>query len=156
VGTLGALNFVVRGLRELPGRKSAILISDGLRLFGRNRDNTQVLDQVRRLTDLANRSSVVIYSLDAKGLQTLMPTAADNTGGVSGPQFAERIARMSQQNFDSQEGLTYLAGETGGFAVLNNNDINLGIQRALKDQQSYYLIGFDPENEKFDKKYHSI
>src|SRR5262249_50489152 len=65
VGTLGALNFVVRGLRELPGRKSAILISDGLRLFGRNRDNNQVLEQVRRLTDLANRSSVVIYSLDA-------------------------------------------------------------------------------------------
>jgi hypothetical protein len=55
-----------------------------------------------------------------------------------------------------QEGLTYLAQETGGFAVLNNNDINLGIQRALKDQQTYYLIGFDPEDEKFDRKYHSI
>jgi VWFA-related protein len=156
VGTLGALNFVVRGLRELPGRKSAILISDGLRLFGRNRDNNLVLDRVRRLTDLANRSSVVIYSLDAKGLQTLMPTAADNPGGMTGPQFAERLSRMSQQNFDSQEGLTYLARETGGFAVLNNNDLNFGIQRALKDQQSYYLVGFDPEDEKFDRKYHSI
>ncbi len=156
VGTLGALNFVVRGLRELPGRKSAILISDGLRLFGPNRDNTLVLERVRRLTDLANRSSVVIYSLDAKGLQTLMPTAADNPGGMSGPQFAERMSRMSQQNFDSQEGLTYLARETGGFAVLNNNDLNFGIQRALKDQRSYYLIGFDPEDEKFDRKYHSI
>ena len=47
-GTLGALNFVVRGLRELPGRKMAILISDGFRLFGRNRDNNQVLERVRR------------------------------------------------------------------------------------------------------------
>jgi len=156
VGTLGALNFVVRGLRELPGRKSAILISDGLRLFGRNRDNTQVLDQVRRLTDLANRSSVVIYSLDAKGLQTLMPTAADNPGRMNGPQFAAQMSRMSQQNFDSQEGLTYLARETGGFAVLNNNDLNIGVQRVLKDQQSYYIIGFDPDDEKFDRKYHSI
>ena len=156
VGTLGALNFVIRGLRELPGRKSAILISDGLRLFGRGRDNTYVLDQVRRLTDLANRSSVVIYSLDAKGLQTLFPTAADNIGNPTGPQFAERLGQMSQQNFDSQEGLTYLARETGGFAVLNNNDLNLGIRRALKDQQSYYLLGFDPEDEKFDRKYHSI
>lgn len=155
-GTLGALNFVVRGLRELPGRKSAILISDGLRLFGRNRDNNHVLERVRRLTDLANRSSVVIYSLDAKGLQTLMPTAADPSGGMSGPQFAQRMSQMSRQNFDSQEGLTYLARETGGFAVLNNNDLNFGIQRALKDQRSYYLIGFDPEDEKFDRKYHSI
>src|SRR5262245_37984683 len=156
VGTLGALNFVVRGLRELPGRKSAILISDGFRLFGRNRDNTQVLDQVRRLTDLANRSSVVIYSLDAKGLQTLFPTAADNIGNPTGPQFAERLSQMSQDNFDSQEGLTYVARETGGFAVLNNNDVNLGIRRALKDQQSYYLLGFDPDDQKFDRKYHSI
>jgi len=63
---------------------------------------------------------------------------------------------MSQQNFDSQEGLSFLARETGGFAVLNNNDLNLGIQQAVKDQQSYYLIGFDPEDEKFDQKYHSI
>src|SRR5262245_15492940 len=157
VGTLGALNFVVRGLRELPGRKSAILISDGFRLFGRNRDNTQVLDQVRRLTDLANRSSVVIYSRYAKGLLPLSPTAADRGGGnLTGPQFAERLQRMSEQNFDSQEGLSYVARETGGFAVLNNNDINLGIQKALKDQQSYYLLGFDPEDEKFDRKYHSI
>ncbi|MGH9833331.1 MAG: VWA domain-containing protein [Blastocatellia bacterium] len=156
VGTLGALNFVVRGLRELPGRKSAILISDGFRLFGRERDNTQVLDQVRRLTDLANRSSVVIYSLDAKGLQTLFPSAAENAGGLTGPQFAERLSQMSQQNYDSQEGLSFLARETGGFAVLNNNDLNLGIRQVLKDQQSYYLIGFDPEDEKFDRKYHSI
>jgi VWFA-related protein len=155
-GTLSALNFVVRGLRELPGRKSAILISDGLRLFGRNHDNNQVLDQVRRLADLANRSNVVIYSLDAKGLLTLTPTAADNPGRMNGPQFAARMSQMSQQNFDSQEGLVYLARETGGFAVLNNNDINKGVGRVLKDQQSYYLIGFDPENEKFDQKYHSI
>ncbi|HKE03783.1 MAG TPA: VWA domain-containing protein [Blastocatellia bacterium] len=155
-GTLGALNFVIRGLRELPGRKSAILISDGFSLFGRNRDNNFILEQVRRLTDLANRSSVVIYSLDAKGLQTLFPTAADNIGNPTGPQFAERLSQMSQQNFDSQEGLTYLARETGGFAILNNNDLNSGIQRALKDQRSYYLLGFDPEDEKFDRKYHSI
>src|SRR5262249_7402769 len=49
-----------------------------------------------------------------------------------------------------------LARETGGFAVLNNNDVNLGIRRALKDQQSYYLLGFDPDDQKFDRKYHSI
>jgi len=150
------LNFVVRGLRELPGRKSAILISDGFRLFGRNRDNTLILDRVRRLTDLANRSSVVIYSLDAKGLQTLMPTAADNPRGMSGPQFAEAMSRMSQQNFESQDGLVFLARETGGVPFINNNDLNLGIRRALKDQQSYYLIGFDPSDDKFDRRYHSI
>src|SRR5262249_777811 len=89
-------------------------------------------------------------------VKTVGRKGADNIGGMRGPQIAQRMSQMSQQNFDSQEGLTYLARETGGFAVLNNNDLNLGVQRALKDQQSYYLIGFDPEDDKFDRKYHSI
>ena len=33
VGTLGAVNYVVRGLSELPGRKSILLISDGFRIY---------------------------------------------------------------------------------------------------------------------------
>ncbi|MCI0660924.1 MAG: VWA domain-containing protein [Acidobacteria bacterium] len=154
-GTLGSLNFVVRSLRQLPGRKMAILLSDGFRLFGRRGRDTQILEQVRRLADLANRSSVVIYSIDAKGLQTLNPTAADKLG-ASGPRYAELLSLASRNNFESQEGLSFLARETGGFAVLNNNDLDHGVQRALADAQSYYLLGFDPEDEKFDKKYHSI
>ena len=156
VGTLGAINFVVRGLRELPGRKMVVLISDGFRLFGRDRDNTQALDKVRRLVDLANRSSVVIYSIDAKGLVTLGPTAADDLSGMSQQQITERYSQQSQENFDSQEGLTFVARETGGFAVLNNNDISRSINRVLKDNESYYLIGFDPDDANFDRKFHSL
>ncbi len=151
VGTLGALNFVIRGLRELPGRKAVILISDGFKLFDKDRNNTQVLDNLRRLVDLANRSSVVVYSVDAKGLQTLMPDAS-----TSGAPRPEDYQRVSKDNFDSQEGLTYIARETGGLAFLNNNDLNAGIRKSLDDGRSFYLLGFDPENEKFDKKYHSI
>jgi VWFA-related protein len=33
VGTLGAVSYVVKGMRELPGRKSILLISDGFRIF---------------------------------------------------------------------------------------------------------------------------
>src|SRR6266568_5749462 len=33
VGTLGAISYVIRGLRELPGRKSIILVSDGIKIF---------------------------------------------------------------------------------------------------------------------------
>src|SRR5262245_8245309 len=119
-GTLGGLNFVVRSLRQLPGRKIAILLSDGFRLFSRRDRDTRILEQVRRLTDLANRSSVVVYSIDAKGLQTLMPTAADNMRAMTGPQYAERLSRVSQSNLEAQEGLSFMARETGGFDVLKN------------------------------------
>jgi hypothetical protein len=62
-GTLGAVNFIVRGMNDLPGRKSVMLLSDGFQLFSRDPNNqraefSRVLDSLRRLVDLANRSSV--------------------------------------------------------------------------------------------------
>ncbi len=153
VGTLGAVNFVVRGLRELPGRKMVILLSDGFRLFGRDHNNSQALENLRRLTDLANRASVVLYTIDARGIVVVMPTAADDARALS-PQAAMEAERKQMQLFsDSQDGLRAFAENTGGFAVLNNNDLNLGLQRVMQDNQSYYLLGFDPDDEQFNVKY---
>ncbi|MBA2503722.1 MAG: VWA domain-containing protein [Pyrinomonadaceae bacterium] len=165
VGTLGALNFIVRGLRELPGRKAVVMFSDGFRLFNRvggaGESNTRILEALRRLTDLANRASVVVYTIDARGLQTLGFTAADDTSGLSASQLEERLTERRNELFDTQEGLNYLAQQTGGIAVRNNNDISGGIQRALNDQRGYYLIGYRPAESTFDsatgrRSYHKL
>ena len=87
VGTLGALKYVVQGMGALPGRKSVVLMSDGITIFkpvsrtsgesgaaarrSRDPESTGVLDSLRQLTDFANRASVVIYTMDARGLQAL-------------------------------------------------------------------------------------
>ena len=106
VGTLGAIGYVIRGLRELPGRKSIILVSDGIKIFnGVNFQREQsfsranatpassdrVLQALRRLTDQANRASVVIYAMDARGLQTLGITAADDVSGLSVDQLEDQF-----------------------------------------------------------------
>jgi hypothetical protein len=57
---------------------------------------------------------------------------------------------------EALEGPNFLSQQTGGFTVVNTNDLNIGIKEALYDQQSYYLLGFDPEDEKFDRRHHSI
>lgn len=154
IGTLGAINFIVKGLSELPGRKSIMLFSDGFAICPPDNPDrcTRILDSVRKLTDLSNRASVAIYSFDARGLQYTGLTAADNTSGVS----AERIQTISStragQLFDTQEGLSYLANETGGRTFFNNNDINKGLDKALEDQKGYYLVGYQPDAETFDAK----
>jgi VWFA-related protein len=154
-GTLGAINYIVRGMRELPGRKSVMLLSDGFQLFSRDASGftsgSRVLDSLRRLVDLANRSSVVIYTLDARGLQTLGASAADDFSSISPEGIEQRLSERRDTLFNTQEGLTYLAKQTGGFAVLNNNDLNRGITNVMKDQ-SYYLIGYQPAEEVFDPK----
>src|SRR4030095_3517884 len=50
---------------------------------------------------------------------------------------------------ESQEGLNYLAQQTGGFFIRNTNDLSGGVRKVLNDQSSYYLIGFVPEASTF-------
>lgn len=184
VGTLGAVSFVVRSLGDLPGRKSILLFSDGFRLFAKNKtrirdnstdgsqpgikgegnsaiENSRILESLRRLTDQANRASVVIYTMDARGLQTLSLNAADSTTDYSPAQLEQQLFDRRQEYFDTQGGLEYLARLTGGFSIRDSNDFNKGIRRVLEDQSGYYLIGYRPEESTFDKttgrrKFHKI
>ncbi len=154
-GTLGAINYIVRGMRELPGRKSIMLMSDGFQLFSQTKDgfseSNRVLQSLRQLVDLANRASVVVYTMDARGLQTLGSTAADNTSSLTPAAIEGRLSDRRTELFNTQEGLVYLAKQTGGLPILNNNDLSGGIRKIL-DDQSYYLIGYEPESETFDPK----
>jgi VWFA-related protein len=155
VGTLGALNFIVKGMGELPGRKTVVLMSDGFRIFNRDADGNfdtsqRILQSLRRLTDLANRAAVVVNTVDARGLQTLGLSAADSTGGLTSDQIEQRLSDRKNELFDTQEGLNYLAQQTGGRAFRNNNDIKGAIEKVLDDQKGYYLLGYQPDEETFD------
>src|SRR6266404_343442 len=167
VGTLGALNYVVRGLRDLPGRKSAVLFTNSLNLFkATGGENYRTLDALRRLVDLANRSSVVFYTIDPRGLPTINDTVSNslvgNSGadsrigggdvtstGLPGNKIMQDLMSRSLEIEEAQNGMNYLANQTGGFLVKNNNDIALGIRRVL-DQKGYYLIGYRPDESTFD------
>jgi VWFA-related protein len=154
-GTLGALRYILTGMKELPGRKSVILFSDGFKILQRNEqgfnDSGRVLEFLRQLIDTANRSSVVFYTIDARGLQTTGITAADSVNSSAPGRLQQILSDRSAELFDTQAGLTFLAQETGGFAILNNNDLSGGVRRILEDQ-SYYLIGYDPDSDTFDPK----
>lgn len=152
-GSLGSLNYVIRGMRDLPGRKSVLMVSEGFRLFDRDPDGTtssnQVMESVRRITDSANRAAVVVYTVDPRGLQIPMLEAADNTMYWTPEDRDKEVEARFAQLRDTQDGLQYLAQETGGFAIINNNGLSSGIRRIL-DDQSYYLLAYTPDDATFD------
>src|SRR5258708_5210869 len=45
---------------------------------------------------------------------------------------------------DNQQVLYQLADGTGGFVILNTNDLLGGLERIAKDQNQYYLLGYKP------------
>ena len=99
--------------------------------------------------------------MDARGLQTLGLTAADSTSHMDPQQIRERLNRRGADFYDSQQGLDYLAAQTGGLAIRNTNDLGGGIKRIMDDQSGYYLIGYRPDDSTFDRdkgraKFHNI
>jgi VWFA-related protein len=165
-GTVGSLSYIISGMKDLPGRKSILLFSEGFKLSDKDilgkEPNLRLKAMLEKVIDAANRASVVIYTTDVRGVEPLGLTAADNTQGYSrgaNPQgFSPRneIQQMVDDRRDSfldtQEGLIFLARQTGGLPVLNNNDLNLGIEKMLSDQKGYYLIGYTPDSDTFDSK----
>jgi VWFA-related protein len=173
-GSLGALNLVIAGAHTLPGRKAILFVSEGFGLLETTTGDTFALPgrtraALDRAVDSAIRAGVVIYSIDARGLQAVGVNAADdfNCGppGCPQSQFEGNIRGTIQERHDTsrntQEGLTYLAEQTGGFSVLNNNDLGKGLARAAADVRDYYVIGYAPEAGTFAGKgripeYHKI
>ncbi|MDQ4121070.1 MAG: VWA domain-containing protein [Acidobacteriota bacterium] len=155
VGTLGAMNYIVKGMRTLPGRKAMMLFSEGFPLMsttpsGLRETNTRIFGALERLVEQANRASVIVYAVDPRGLEAPGLTASDNTIGLFHDQVDQMLRERSNRLFQTQQGLEYLAENTGGFAVINQNSIPRGIERMLKDQKGYYLIAYQPEDEAFD------
>ena len=127
-GTLGALNLAIRGARDLPGRKALLFVSEGFQMIDADGTDTRVRAALDRVIDEATRAGVVIYSLDARGLQSGGLQAADNLkrptpGQTMEATVREKSAARHEFNRGTQEALAYIAEQTGGFAVLNTNDL---------------------------------
>lgn len=145
VGLLNTMEYVVQGLRRLPGRKSLVLFSEG---FFLRDDDDRLLPYFRRLTDLATRSSVVIYTADARGLTTTELSAGDDVGFAGIINTADAIEFRKFAIAQQQDSLKYLADQTGGI-YFNSNDIKNSIKRAIDDQNGFYLLGYDPDESTF-------
>ncbi len=113
--------------------------------------------QVQHIAELAIRSSVVIYTVDTRGIAVTFPTAADTFKGMAGEiarQIGPTMSARSRMLYDDLAGAEVMAKETGGFMISNSNDF--GLKDVYEDSQGYYLIGFRPREETFDEKFHHI
>src|SRR6266404_1451941 len=166
VGTIGTLRYVIHGLQNLPGRKAVVLFSDGLAITDKNSSFTtdRTKYAMESLVQEANRSSVVVYTLDAKGLVYIGLTAEDDVGtsiSVKSSNMkpeedqnpvSQALATRRDELYRGQEGLNFLARETGGMSITNSNDLSGGLRKIIDDQKGYYLIGYRPDASTFVRK----
>ena len=140
---LSALQTAAKMLGQLNEKKSLIYFASGLRLNGI--DNQA---QLRATVDAAIKAGVSFWPVDARGLVAEAPLgdATQGSPGNSG-MYTGAAALATTNNFQqSQDTLFALAGDTGGKALFDNNDLTRGIVQAQEAISDYYILGYYTSN----------
>ena len=150
---LTALEDAARKLSVYPEKKALIYFSSGVEKTGIENQS-----QLKATVNAAVRANVSFYPVDARGL---VASAPGGDASVASPRGTGILTGTSQNNRrasfnDSQETLSTLASDTGGKALLDSNDLTLGIRQAQEDIRSYYIIGYYSSNTAEDGKYRRV
>jgi VWFA-related protein len=140
---LSALQTAAKMLGQLNEKKSLVYFASGLRLNGI--DNQA---QLHATVDAAIKAGVSFWPIDARGLVAQAPLgdATQGSPGNSG-MYTGGAALANTNNFQqSQDTLFALAGDTGGKALLDNNDLTRGLVNAQESISDYYMIGYYATN----------
>ncbi len=150
---LAALESAARMLGSLSEKKALVYFASGVSKTGAENEA-----QLRATINAAIRNNVSFYPIDARGLVASAPLGdATKASPGSTSMYSGSSARTAQSSFQgSQETLYTLAADTGGKALLDNNDLSMGIQQAQKDISSYYILGYYSSNSKLDGRYRRI
>jgi VWFA-related protein len=159
--SLDALKGISDWVAAIRGRRKAIVfLSEGIEYNTydfNNRESSNIINSMRDAIAAATRSNVSIYAVDPRGLTTM----GDTTILASGDFPADPQMNLSLQSFQeelrmSQDSLRSLADETGGYAAVNMNDFKGAWERVVKDNSSYYVLGYYPKNDKRDGRFRKI
>jgi VWFA-related protein len=87
------------------------------------------------LTRAANRANASFYTIDPRGL-------------VAGQDMSDEVNNQDFQEYlrETQDSLRVLAENTGGFAIVNQNDLNKGLKRIDAETSDYYILGYYSSN----------
>jgi VWFA-related protein len=141
------LKDVIRRMGAAPGSRTVVLLSPGFFVTTELRqDETEIIDR-------AIRANVTVSSLDARGLYTLIP---GGDAGQSVPTPTLMLGYKQDSALASADILAELAEGTGGTFFHNNNDLKEGFRRVAEQPEYRYVLGFAPQNLKFDGAFHTL
>jgi VWFA-related protein len=150
---LAALQTAAEMLERLSEKKELIYFASGMTLNGL--DNQA---QLHATEEAAMKSGVSIWSVDSRGLVAGGPMGDATQGSAGGSSMYTGRAAMAMTSRleQSQDTMYALAGDTGGKALLDSNDLSLGIIQAQKSVTNYYIIGYYTQNHALNGKFRKV
>ena len=142
--TLGAMQNLIQHMAQLPGERRIGLISNGF-------ENQAQQDRLSEIIDRAIRGNVVINAMTGYGLKAYVP------GGDASESSRGENPDIEKSSDDADAQVVQEATEsTGGIFIHDTNDYDGGFERIGGVTETSYLLGFTPQNMKFDGSFHKI
>jgi VWFA-related protein len=129
-GSANAAQDPATGAPASTGGQSSDMSRSGQRFA-----NADLVRELAEITRSANRANVTIYTLDPRGLVG-MPDLDENVDPI---EFQEYIS-------NSINSLRVLSEQTGGTAIVNQNDFEKALKRIDAETSDYYMIGYYSTN----------
>jgi VWFA-related protein len=166
--TVDALLTLVNYESKLPGRKTILYVCEGLNLPPGQRE--RIFDVISS----ANRSNVSFYGIDARGLLLSSPNGLARNLNLSiaassrsqpnwthGGPVTEGMAKQDDSQFEmgvanTQQNLQELSERTGGFAIMDTNEIGKQMIRVMEDVRTHYEITYTPVSTVYDGRFRKI
>jgi VWFA-related protein len=163
-----ALRALALAYRDLPGRKSVVVFSEGF---------LHALDggrEIEAVVDATNHSNVAIYVVDAAGMalggldgRDPMSVKRRTYDTQFGPDIGEgpkgRVAGglgefdyLQTLGSDRHSDLGAIAYATGGFLIKNTNDLGEALDRVEDDADQFYTLVYSPSNRNYDGAFRKI
>ena len=153
--SLRSLTEFMAGLRGR--RKSILYVTTGL-----GTSVYEALDYVGGIRSIAiedlhaaitaaTRGNVSIYPIDPRGV---MPGRDVTEEGVPDPD--NTIPEPSQTTIGRMQDLRRLAEATGGSAIVDTNNFEDAFSRVVRDNSSYYVLGFSTDTPHTDGRFHKV
>jgi VWFA-related protein len=161
LGTMSGLEGAVTAIARLHGRrKSVLLFSTGLpepifrALTYDGGALTKAEQAAHAAVTAATRGSVTVYAVDPAGL-----TIDLDAGTSDAPEhdvLSDDPVVNGRDASDKRLSLSMLADATGGFSLVNSNGFNAAFDRIVRENSTYYLLGYTSSNDRRDGRHRSL
>lgn len=148
--TLNSLHAAIDSLADRAGERILVLASSGF-IAG------TLENKVDSILSDALHAGIVINALDAKGLYTYTETEARaELSGNVGNNPIYRAKSFGQSMMTLTAAMADFTVGTGGRFFHNRNDLGAGYFSLAAAPETEYLLGFVPESEQFNGKFHKL